>query len=144
MTLYISIEPNEADKAFVRDGMIAYNRRHFPERLRGNYREVAVFVKDAEGRTCGGLVGEICWNWLEVQYLFIEEPYRKSGYGAKLVREAERIARAGGCDFMKLDTLSFQAPEFYTKIGFEVYGTIPNAGGYTHYYMKKDLHPEEL
>lgn len=39
--------------------------------------------------------------------------------------------------FIKLDTLSFQALDFYLKEGFQVYGTIENAGSHTHYYLKK-------
>lgn len=43
------------------------------------------------------------------------------------------------CDFIKLDTLSFQALDFYLKQGFEVFGTIHNAGSYSHYYLTKEL-----
>lgn len=139
MQLYISNESNPADKAYVRNKMVEFNYSHFPDELKGRYQELNLFLKYADGRTYGGIVGEICWNWLEVHYLFVEEEHRKFGYGKKLLAEAERIAKEKGCDFIKLDTLSFQALDFYKKLGFEVYGTIPNAGGFTHYYLKKDI-----
>lgn len=85
------------------------------------------------------VLGETCWNWLEIQYLFVEETYRGSGYGKKLIQEAEKIAREKNLDFIKVDTLSFQALDFYKKEGFEVYGTIENAGRHSHYYMLKGL-----
>ncbi len=76
---------------------------------------------------------------MEVQYLFVEEQLRKLGYGKKLLYAAEKIAKEKACDFIKLDTLSFQALDFYKKLGFEVYGEIQNAGRHTHYYLKKDI-----
>lgn len=92
-----------------------------------------------DGAIVGGIVGEFCWNWLEIHYLFVEPEHRKSGYGRALLREAEKMAIEKECDFIKLDTLSFQALDFYLKEGFQVYGTIENAGRHTHYYLKKNI-----
>lgn len=139
MELFISSESSSADKEYVRNNMIAFNVRHFPAELNGRYQEINLFLKNANGQTVGGIVGEICWNWLEVHFLFIEEQYRHSGYGTKLLNEVEQIAKAKKCDFIKLDTLSFQALDFYKKHGFEIFGTIHNAGTHAHYYLKKDL-----
>lgn len=139
MQLYITTESNPADKAYVRNKMVEFNYSHFPDELKERYQELNLYLKHVDGRTYGGIVGEICWNWLEVHYLFVEEEHRTFGYGKKLLAEAERIAKEKGCDFIKLDTLSFQALDFYIKQGFDVYGTIPNAGGFTHYYLKKDI-----
>jgi len=139
MELQILSGLDHADKAFVRDRMIEFNLKHFPEELHGRYQEVNLFLKNTDGRIYGGIVGEICWNWIEIHLLFVEENLRKSGYGTRLLSEAEKIAREKKCDFMKLDTLSFQALDFYKQQGFEVYGAIHNAGGHTHYYLKKDL-----
>ncbi|WP_152392356.1 GNAT family N-acetyltransferase [Paenibacillus guangzhouensis] len=139
MELQIIQESNLQDKAYVRDKMAEFNRMHFPDDLKGRYQEVNLFLKDDEGQTYGGIIGEICWNWMEIQYLFVEAAYRGVGYGKRLLMEAEKLSREKGCDFMKLDTLSFQALDFYKKLGFEVYGVIENAGRHTHYYLKKDL-----
>lgn len=139
MELTITNQGTNADKALVRNKLIAFNQKHFPEELKSRYQEVNLFVKNEAGQVLGGIVGEICWNWLEVHYLIVDEELRQGGYGKKLLAEAENIAREKGCDFIKLDTLSFQALDFYKKQGFEVYGVIENAGGYTHYYLKKNL-----
>lgn len=112
---------------------------HFPENLKGRYQELNLHLVNEEGEIFGGIVGEFCWNWLEIHYLFVASEHRKSGYGRALLREAQQMARERKCDFIKLDTLSFQALDFYLKEGFQVYGTIENAGGYTHYYLKKDI-----
>ncbi|WP_079912429.1 N-acetyltransferase [Paenibacillus sp. 32352] len=139
MELYLSQEIDSEGKAWVRNKLIEFNWRHFPAELRNRYQEVNLFLKDGEDHILGGLVGEVCWNWLEVHYVFVEEAYRRSGYGKQLLDQAERMAQEKQCDFIKLDTLSFQALGFYQKLGFDIYGTIPNAGGHTHYYLKKDL-----
>jgi len=54
--------------------------------------------------------------------------------------EIERIALDKKCDFIKVDTLSFQALDFYEKNGYQVFGSIDNVGRhFKHYYLKKDL-----
>lgn len=39
-----------------------------------------------------GVLGEICWNWLEIHTLMVDEDIRKLGYGSKLLLEIEQIA----------------------------------------------------
>lgn len=139
MELYISKTSDTEDKNYVVNQMIQFNLMHFPDEFKGRYQEVQLCLKDAAGQIFGGIIGEICWNWMEIEYLFVDERLRKSGYGTKLLSEAVSIAKAAKCNFIKLDTLSFQALDFYQKQGFVVYGTIENAGGFTHYYLKKDI-----
>ncbi|RKP57968.1 N-acetyltransferase [Cohnella endophytica] len=139
MSLQISNEPKSEYKEYVRNKMYEYNLFHFPVELRGRYQELNLYLIDSDNQITGGIVGEFCWNWLEIQYLFVEQAFRKMGYGRKLLLEAEKIAKEKQCDFIKLDTLSFQALDFYKKEGFEIFGTIENAGGHTYYYLKKDI-----
>ncbi|GMK39571.1 N-acetyltransferase [Paenibacillus sp. CCS19] len=139
MSLIITSNNDSSSKDYVRNKMSAFNYMHFPDDLKGRYEELGLYLVNDAGDVFGGIVGEFCWNWLEIHYLYVEEKFRHAGYGRALLREAEKMAREKQCDFIKLDTLSFQALDFYLKEGFQVYGTIENAGRHTHYYLKKDI-----
>lgn len=135
----ISHNISDKNKDYVRDKMIEFNLEHFPDELKGRYQELKLHLVNKDGEIFGGIFGEFCWNWLEIQYIFVDPKHRKSGYGRALLREAEKMAGEKKCDFIKLDTLGFQALDFYLQEGFQIYGIIENAGGYKHYYLKKDM-----
>jgi GNAT superfamily N-acetyltransferase len=140
MTLYISKEFNNKNKQHIDDELYRFNLKHFPKDLGGRYEEICLFLKDDNGTVRGGILSEICWNWLEIHTFMIDEAIRKSGYGTKLLSELEKIALQKECDFIKVDTLSFQALDFYKKNGYQVFGSLDNVGrDFTHYYLKKDL-----
>ena len=140
MSFYITKESNKLGKQKLNDDLYKFNLKHFPEDLRGRYEEINLFLKDEDGNIRGGILSEVCWNWLEIHVFVIDEDIRKSGFGTKLLVEIEKLAVERGCDFIKVDTLSFQALDFYEKKGYKVYGSIDNVGrDYKHYYLKKDL-----
>lgn len=77
---------------------------------------------------------------MEVDILWVDENYRGQGYGSRLLIEVEKIAKDKGCTFIKLNTFSFQAPDFYKKHGYKVIAAIDNAPkGHKHYYLIKEL-----
>ncbi|MER2037644.1 MAG: GNAT family N-acetyltransferase [Solibacillus sp.] len=140
MDLYITRELNKEDKQYIDEALYKFNLKHFPEDLSGRYEEINLFLKDEAGNVRGGILTEVCWNWLEINTFMVDEDIRKSGFGTKLLAEIEMIALEKQCDFIKVDTLSFQALDFYKKNGYKVYGSIDNVGReFTHYYLKKDL-----
>lgn len=140
MSLYISKDLNNTDKQHIDDELYRFNLKHFPKDLGGRYEEISLFLKDDNGTVRGGILGEICWNWLEIHTFMIDEDIRKSGYGTKLLSELEKIALEKDCDFIKVDTLSFQALDFYKKNGYQIFGSLDNVGrNFKHYYLKKDL-----
>ncbi len=140
MRLQITSEINKADKQTVENALYTFNLKHFPVDLRGRYEEINLYLKDENGIVRGGILAEICWNWLEIHTFMIDEDIRKTGFGTKLLAEIETIALEKECDFIKVDTLSFQALVFYEKNGYQVYGSIDNVGrDFEHYYLKKDL-----
>ncbi|KWU61660.1 GNAT family N-acetyltransferase [Bacillus sp. SIMBA_074] len=140
MNLHIKKEINTAAKNYINNQLYEYNLKHFPSDLRDRYLEIHLFLKDENGKIRGGILGEVCWNWLEIHSFIIDEDIRALGYGTKLLLEVEKIALERNCDFIKVDTLSFQALDFYKKYGYKEYGILDNVGrDYKHYYLKKDL-----
>ncbi len=93
-----------------------------------------------DDRVAGGVIAGIYWNWLYIDLMWIEEPLRKLGYGARLPAMAEDEARRRGATRAYLDTFSFQAPGFYQKQGYHVFGELPDfPAGHTRFFMTKSL-----
>lgn len=103
-------------------------------------RPVAVLLKDEQGAVIGGLWGRTAWGWLHMDTLFVPETLRRSGLGARLVRMAEQEAERRGCRGAWLDTFSFQARGFYERLGYRVFGTIPDQPpGHARHFLAKPL-----
>lgn len=125
------------EKDYVRRKLIEFNSKHVPN---GTYEEINLCIKDENQVIIAGLNSAKCWNWMEIDILWVDEQYRRQGFGKRLLEEAEHIARSKGCKFVKLNTFSFQAPEYYKKYGYVVMGMIENAPeGSNHYYLVKEL-----
>ena len=59
-----------------------------------------------------------------IDVVWVDKPVRGKGFGRTLMEQAEIEARSRGCIASQVDTLSFQAPNFYKKLGFEVAGKV--------------------
>ncbi|MFK7695034.1 GNAT family N-acetyltransferase [Paenibacillus sp. HJGM_3] len=141
----MTIEPyisfgDEKESAYIRKRLIEFNAEHVPGNLSSRYEEINLTIKNDSGKVIGGLLSTLCWNWIEVEILWIEESLRGQGYGSHLLNKIERIAKEKGCTFIKLNTFSFQAPEFYRKNGYDEVAVFKEAPtGSNHYYFKKSL-----
>jgi GNAT superfamily N-acetyltransferase len=130
----------EEDSKYVRTKLVQFNADQLSNDIKNRYEEVNLNIKDAEGRILAGLNSVLCWNWLEVDILWVDKNVRLQGYGSQLLLEVERIAKEKKCTFVKLNTFSFQAPDFYMKHGYQVIAIIDNAPtGHKHYFFKKEL-----
>ena len=105
----------------IRRGLIAYNAAKVGAPA---YRRLVLSARNAAGRIVGGLAGELYWNALYVELLWVEEGARTSGIGSRLMQEAEKRARRAGKDLIYLNTYTFQAPGFYRRLGFRSIGRI--------------------
>lgn len=81
---------------------------------------LVVALRDDGGALVGGLLGATYLGWLHVQALWVPEPLRGQGHGKALLALAEEEAIRRGCPRVFLETLSFQAPDFYEKLGYVV------------------------
>ncbi len=128
-------DPRREDLVELQRGLIAFNQRH------GVPREevpLALFVRDAADTVRGGLWGRSYWGWMFVKWLWVAEELRGQGWGRKLMEQAEAVARERGCRGVFLDTFSFQAPDFYLALGYEVFAELEDLppGGSRLYFRK--------
>ena len=64
---------------------------------------------------------------------------RGEGLGARLMNQAEDQAKLRGCRGAQVDTVSFQAPGFYEKLGFRIIGTVEGfPTGHDRHFLVKD------
>jgi len=76
MNLHISRETNKTDKQYINEELYKFNLKYFPEDLRGRYEEINLYLKDDNGNVRGGILAEVCWNWLEIHIFMIDEDIR--------------------------------------------------------------------
>ncbi len=111
-----------------------------------DYARLGVFAyADAEKQTLiGGVFGDLLWDWLHIDSLWVRDDYRGRGVGSALMLRAEEMARARGVVNVHLETTTFQTLPFYHKLGFELFGELPNKPkGSSWYYLKKEGEPLE-
>ncbi|WP_413497304.1 GNAT family N-acetyltransferase [Carnobacterium maltaromaticum] len=89
----------------------------------------------------GGITGEIFWNHLHVSLLAIHPDNQKGGVGSRLLEQIELIARENNCTLILLETMSWQAPKFYPKHGYTLFGTVEDypIKGEAQYSFQKRL-----
>jgi len=103
-------------------------------------KNLCFILKSPDDEIVGGVIGATYWDWLYVDLMWIKEELRGQGYGHRLLTMAEDEARQRGAKNAYLDTFSFQAPDFYKKHGYQVFGVLEDFPvGNTRFFLKKEL-----
>jgi GNAT superfamily N-acetyltransferase len=133
----IEIQPDSKQVDFVDKQLQDFNVGKI-----GNYQYTPLFLllRDSEKNVVGGLEGFIGLGWFHIGTLWVAEKLRGYGYGKALLLAAEQEAIARDCLNAYLFTYSFQAPEFYQHLGYEVFGELEDfPPGHRRYFLKKSL-----
>lgn len=138
-SILLTDSPSQAETDVILQGLVAFNEAAIG--LPGDQQKhFAALVRDEARNTIGGAVGSSYYGWLVIDLLWLPESLRGTGLGTQVMRLAEQEARARGCTGIRLDTFSFQARGFYEKLGFSVFGTLPDhPPGHTRYWLAKRL-----
>lgn len=129
-------ELNPEDKKALVEGLLAHHASN------GHPRKSELFsilLKDHNDKVFGGVIVSFLWNGMEIQSLWVDESVRKQDWGRKLMQAAEAEAIKRGCTLAYTNTFSWQAPEFYSKLGYTLYGKLddfPKGNSLSYFYKK--------
>ncbi len=130
-------EPSLDDVQFLEDQLYDFNRT-----ATGIHdgRTLGIFLRDDSGNILAAAVGHTWGGTCELRQVWVVEARRRAGLGRRLLAAAEAEATRRGCSQLVLTTHSFQAPDFYRKLGFEVVSELPDyPRGHAYLVLRKPL-----
>lgn len=138
-------DPSPEDRRAVDDGLQAHAAGHGAPLTR---KRLAVLLKDEASTTLAGALA----YWYPahgtgvLEDLWVADALRGRGAGRLLVQRTEGALRERGCELIHLDTFEFQAPGFYDKLGYQIFGSLTYPGsGRVRYFLSKNLNaPPDL
>lgn len=139
MEIFVEAPPSDRDVARLDAGLTEHAEPFVPS---PGFEPIAVLARDRQGSLIGGVYGRLNWNWLHVSLLWVDPQKRRSGLGRRLLARLEAVARDRGCQFAHLDTFSYQARPFYERLGYVVFGELPDyPPGHQRIFLKKRIGP---
>lgn len=130
-------KPEDAAWGVIGKGLDAFNVQIAGEY---NFQRICFALQTSDDNIVGGILGELFWDWFHIDLLWIPEELRGHGYGHQLLLKIEEEAKKRGAKNIFLDTFSFQAPEFYKKHGYQIYGELKDfPPGHQRYFFKKQI-----
>lgn len=104
------------------------------------FEPLVIALRDDDGNPQGGAWGYTAYGWLFVQLMVVPEASRGRGLGRQVMALAEATALQRGCHDAWLDTHGFQARGFYEKLGYELFGELPDyPTPFARYFLRKRL-----
>lgn len=114
--------PEDAEE-FLNNGFAAHSRE-----VIGDSREPFCFMARDRGRLVAVAKGYTCGDGLYLSHILIGSASRGRGGGTKLMAKIEALAGTRKCSRIWVDTLSYQAPPFYLKLGFSEHTRVKDYG----------------
>lgn len=121
----------------VENALDEYDQEYIKYKIDG---KISIGILDGKELIAGLDAGMTAFRILYVSTLYVDEKYRRKGYGRLLINEMEKRAKAIGANTVRLDTFSWQGKEFYKAMGYSQVGFYKNQDdGYEEYFFMKRI-----
>ncbi|MDY3723015.1 MAG: GNAT family N-acetyltransferase [Treponema sp.] len=133
----MNYNPSEKEITFINNVLNKFN----DEKVGPDNHELLNIVEYDENKNIiGGILGGTYWEWMHIDILWVDNIFRKKRIGSHLLEAAEEEAKKRGCHSVHVDTMSWQAPEFYKKNGYKIISELNNIPiGYKKFHLIKEL-----
>jgi len=122
----------EKEADYIHKKLIEHNLKYITD-----YDEYIYCFRDNCENIIAGVVASRENERMTIDYLWVDDSVRGKGYGTRLVKHIEEVAKDKGCMVVWLNTFGFQAPDFYIKQGYELFGILEKCiNGYNQYFFK--------
>jgi GNAT superfamily N-acetyltransferase len=99
-----------------------------------------VYLLSDSDQLIAGLYGEVYWQAIEIDRLWVDDAFRGKGIGTQLLNKAIDFGRQQKAIYIHLTTFSFQAPDFYRRHGFSIVGEMKDMPpGHSKFWLRKEL-----
>jgi len=109
--------PKDEDLHVLTEGITDYaeqQRDHKP------IQQFAFFIRDEHQRIKGGCNGAMYYGCIYIDQLWVAKELRHQGFGSKLMLAAENLGKDNGCLFATVNTMEWEALDFYIQLGYEI------------------------
>lgn len=118
----------DTDTQVISQGLSQFNTPYFGNQTPLSF---AVYLRDGKGKVKGGI---LAWmrpgiKLLCIDTIWLPEELRHQGFGRQLMLAAESEGLRQGCTHSQLETLPFQAEQFYQVLGYKRIGVIEKMYG---------------
>lgn len=130
-------EPSDGERnavlKWLREFNLRENKDFMQSLMNGAEEEFFLVARDpSSDSVLGGIMGSFLCRWLKVDIMAVSPHHRNEGVGRRLLEEAERLGIEKGCIYSYVDTMSFQAPEFYRQLGYGESGRLIDWDSHGH------------
>lgn len=114
----------------------------FADQEVGLVRDYAgIFCYDAD-KVMGGVTAHLIGGSLTIKLLWVHQDYRGQSIASNLMKQMQSYGIEKGCLAAFVDTMSYQAPKFYEKIGYTEVARVKGfyaEAQYDRVFYRKDL-----
>lgn len=129
------VDLTEEQVDYIEESLEDYDEKYISYKLEGR---IQIGIEDG-GKLVAGL--DACMTAFKILYVstvFVDENYRRKGYGKALILEMEKRAKELGANTIRLDTFNWQGKDFYEALNYKMVGSYDNAeDGYSEYFFLK-------
>lgn len=134
---FLHEEPSLAEIEYLEDRLYEFNKAATGIT---DGRSIGVFLRDSTRTILAGVAGHTWGETCELRQVWVVESLRRQGIGRSLLAEAESEALRRGCRQIVLTTHSFQALQFYERLGFLAVSELPEyPRGHSQIVLRKPL-----